>query len=376
MTYAIFQTIMVYGLLTIIMFILFKESYRQKKNSYTIYALLIYSVIFGLRYCVGVDYMSYVVMYEKVASGIDVEKEFGFVGLMKFFSALGLGIEWFFAFCAFFQLFFIFQLFKSQKDILPYLILTFMMSGEMVNYSNIIRNMFAFAIVVYSLKYIQNKSPLKHYFWLFVAFSIHKSCAIMVVLYPLYMLKSEYFKNRLMQYGLLVVSLVLMNLNYIQEFIAQTDSLMALLGYNEKYILDDRMDQKVSIGLGFIIELAIACTIVYYSPKAKEHYAKLPINIMYDLFVVGLVIKYSFIGSLFIQRMNTYFIGYTFILAAMEYACMRKTKIVKGRYILLGLYCMLAFSILYRMVENSAMFIFDFQDDLFYLKNEFRAKEL
>ena len=367
---------MVYGLLTIIMYHLSLESYRKKKNTYMVFALVVYAIIFGLRYCVGVDYMSYVVMYDKVAAGIEVDKELAFVSLIKVFSSLGLSVGFFFAFCAFFQLFFIFQLFKGFKEVYPYLVLTYMIGGEWLIYSNIIRNMFAFAIVAYSLKYVQSKSPIKHYFWLLVAFLFHKSCAIMVVVYPLYLIRPEFFRKRFIQYALIGVSIILMNINYIQEFVAQTENIIALLGYADKYGMDERMDDDVSIGLGFVIELAITCTIIYYSPKTKEYYSKLPINIMYDLFIVGQVLKYSFIGSLLIQRMNTYFIGYTFILAAIELSYMKRHKIKVGRYILIGLYCLLGFAILYRWNENSALYIFNFQEDLYYLKNPFRYEKL
>ena len=336
-----------------------------------IYALLIYAIIFGLRYCVGVDYMSYVKMFDNVQLGYEVDKEYAFIGLMKIFQIFGLGIEPFFALCAFLQLFFIFQLFKNYKELYPFLVITFMIGGEWLIYSNIIRNMLAFAIVVYSLKYVQTRSIFKHYLWLLIAFFFHKSCAIMVVVYPLYMLKPFFFQKRSIQYVLLLISLVLMNLNYIQEFVSYMDGLMEILGYAEKYGMDERMDMEVSIGMGFVIELSIACTIIFYSPKIKEYYSNLPTNIMYDLFFVGLLIKYSFIGSMLIQRMNTYFIGYTFILAAMELAYLHKHKMKMGMYAIIGLYCMLGFAILYRMNDNSAMFIFNFQKHLFDLKNEF-----
>lgn len=363
---------MVYGLLTIIMIYLSKISYRKNSYFHMILALLVYAIVFGLRYCVGVDYIGYIKLYDKVAAGVEVDKELAFVGLMKLFLALDLGVDVFFTFCAFFQLFFIFHLFKGHKEIYPYLVLTYMLGGEWLVYSNIIRNMFAFAIVAYSLKFVQRKSPLKHYFWLIVAFFFHKSSALMVVVYPLYLFRPEYFKKRFIQYGLLAGSIVLMNINYIQVFVAQMDGVMTLLGYAEKYAGDDRMDQKVSIGMGFFIELIITCIIIYYSPKVKDYYSKLPINIMYDLFIIGLVIKYSFIGSMLIQRENVYFIGYTFILSAIELSYLKKTKNRYGYFLLLGIYCLLCFAIMYRMMDNSAMFIFNFQDDMFYLKNDFR----
>jgi len=340
-----------------------------------IIALLIYAMVFGYRYCVGVDCMSYVGMYKWVASGYEIEKEYGFIGIMKVFSSLGLRVEAFMGFCAFIQLFFIFHLFRNYKEIYPYLFLVFMMSGEFLVYSNIIRSMFAFAIVAYSLKYVQNKKPIIHYLWLLAAFFIHKSSAIMVIVYPLYILSPVLFSKKYVQYGLLIGSLILMNFDYVQEFISQMDSLMALLGYDEKYRMDDRMDQEKSIGLGFFIELSIVCIIIYYSTKIKDYYSKLPVNIMYDLFIIGVILKYSFIGSMLIQRMNVYFVGYTFILAAMVFDYTKRFRIKYGWYLMLSLYCLLAFAVLYKMKDNSAMFIFDFQKDLFYLKNDFNYEK-
>ena len=375
MTYAIIQTLFVYGLLTIISCYLLQKSYRQNRYVYMILALLIYATVFGFRYSVGVDCMSYVGMYNRVASGYEIEKEQGFIGIMKVFSSLELRVEAFMGFCAFIQLFFIFHLFKSYKEVYPYLFMTFMMGGEFLVYSNVIRSMFAFAIVVYSLKYVQDKQPIKHYLLLLAAFFIHKSCALMVIVYPLYLIRPVFFDKKIVQYILLVVSLVLMGFDYVQEFISQMDSIMAILGYDEKYRLDDRMDMEKSIGLGFLIELSIVCIIIFYSSKIKEYYTKLPVNIMYDLFLIGILIKYSFIGSMLIQRMNAYFIGYTFILAAMVLRYVKRNHINKGWYLLFGLYCLLAFAVLYRMNENSGMFIFDFQKDLFYLKNDFNYEK-
>lgn len=370
MTYAVFQTLAVYGLTTIIMYALSKKSYKCDKETYMMLAILVYSIVFGMRYCVGRDYMAYVEMFEHKAFGYEVDKEAAFVEIIKLFASLGLDVSAFFTFCAFFQLFFIFQAFKQHKEVYPYLILTFMIGGEWLIYSNIIRHIFAFAIFVYSLRFVTGRNPLKHYLWLFIAFFFHKSCAVLVIIYPLYLFTSSYFDRRWIQYVIVLISIVLMNLNYIQEFVSSMDKLLMLMGYYDKYIMDDRMDREVTLGIGFVIELAIACTIIYFSPKIKEHYTRLPVNIMYDMFIVGLAIKYSFIGSMMIQRMNVYFVGFTFILAGLELAYMFKFK-RKGGIVLLGLYCFLGFATLYRMFENSALFIFNFQDNLFYLKKDF-----
>lgn len=377
MPMVVFQTIFVYTFLFVIMYMLSKQSAIHNKQSYIIIALILYSATMGLRYGVGVDYFSYVNLYNAIVAGYDHEdigKELGFTLLMKLFAFAGLDITLCFTAYAFIQIFFIFYLFKCNKEIYPFLVLTFMLGGEWLAYCNIIRHMLAFAFFVYSLKFVKDKNWVNHYLFIILSILFHKSAFILIIVYPLYYLKESYFNKRGLQFLCLVISLVLMKVNLIQEFVKRMDVLMMLLGYSDKYGMDERMDEEVSLGPGFVLELSIVCLIIYLSPKIKQYYKNIPVGIMYDLFFVGVLIKYSFIGSMLIQRMNVYFIDMTFILSAICITYLSKIRkgkstLLKRMYILL--YILLFGAILYRMEDNSAMFIFNFQNSLFNLKSGF-----
>ena len=190
---------------------------------------------------------------------------------------------------------------------------------------------------------------------------------MLVVIYPIYLFRPSFFNKRAIQFILLGGSLVMMNLNYIQEFIAYFDKLIVLLGYGDKYLMDDRMDMEVSIGLGFLVEICIALTIIFFSPKVKQYFNSPLLNISYDLFFVGLLIKYSFIGSMLIQRMNLFFLGFTFIAAAFTMAYLFKTRKFM-RYVFVGLYLLFYIGVMMSMKDNTALYVFNFQEQFYHYK--------
>ena len=329
--------------------------------------LIIYSIIMGLRYGVGTDFFSYQNMYDGTLYDFEVEKEPGFIAIIKFATTFGLGNPFCLFIYAFIQLFLIFKAFTEYKQVFPFLVITFMLSEEWLMYANVIRHMIAFAIFVYALKFIVNRSVVKYILAIAIACLFHKSAAVLIVIYPIYLIRPSFFNKRAIQFVLLGGALVMMNLNFIQEFIAYFDKLIVLLGYGDKYLMDDRMDMEVSIGLGFLVELCIALTIILFSPKVKQYYNSPLINISYDLFFIGLLIKYSFIGSMLIQRMNLFFLGYTFIVAAFTMAYLFKTKKLM-RYAFLLLYLLFFTGVMMSMKDNTALYVFNFQEQFYHYK--------
>lgn len=329
--------------------------------------LLVYSIVMGLRYGVGTDFFSYQNMYDSSLNGFEVEKEPGFVAIIKFATTLGFSNSFCLFTYAFVQLFLIFKAFSGYKQIFPFMVITFMLSEEWLMYANVIRHMIAFAIFVYALKFIINRNLIKYLLSIACACLFHKSAAVLVVIYPIYLFRPSFFNNRAIQFILLGGSLVMMNLNFIQEFIAYFDKLIALLGYGDKYLLDDRMDMEVSIGLGFLVELCIALTIIFFSPKVKQYYNSSLLNISYDLFFIGVLIKYSFIGSMLIQRMNLFFLGFTFIVAAFTMTYLFKTKKLM-KYAILCMYLLFFTGVMMSMKENTALYVFNFQEQFYHYK--------
>jgi hypothetical protein len=82
-----------------------------RANSLTYKALnitliLLYSLIFGVRYGVGTDYLNYLDIYENWGYGIDDESriELGFATILSFCSNLNLSKGWLFFILSFLQI--------------------------------------------------------------------------------------------------------------------------------------------------------------------------------------------------------------------------------------------------------------------------------
>lgn len=367
MEVAVVQSVFIYSFLTLFMIYCARKASRYNKFSYMLVGLVLYSIIMGLRYGVGTDFFSYQNMYDGTMYGLEVEKEPGFVAIIKFAVTLGLGNPFCLFTYAFIQLFLIFKTFSGYKQVFPFMVITFMLSEEWLMYANVIRHMIAFAIFVYALKFIINRNLIKYLLAIALACLFHKSAAVLIVIYPIYLIRPSFFNKRSIQFILLGGSLVMMNLNFIQEFIAYFDKLIVLLGYGDKYLMDDRMDMEVSIGLGFLVEICIALTIIFFSPKVKLYFNSPLLNISYDLFFIGLLIKYSFIGSMLIQRMNLFFLGFTFIAAAFTMAYLFKTRKLM-RYAFVCLYLLFFTGVMMSMKDNTALYVFNFQEQLYHYK--------
>ena len=62
--YIIIQTIVVYLIITVVLYISSRLTTQTRKIRYITFGLIIYSIIFGLRYGVGYDCNTYIESYE------------------------------------------------------------------------------------------------------------------------------------------------------------------------------------------------------------------------------------------------------------------------------------------------------------------------
>ena len=96
--------------------------------------ILIFSLIFGTRYEVGIDYLSYKKIYEVIQNGEipDDIIEPGFYWICKIIGALGLHYSFFFGFFCCLQVFFIILAFKNKPELLPWIFIVLLSSQFMV----------------------------------------------------------------------------------------------------------------------------------------------------------------------------------------------------------------------------------------------------
>ena len=315
------QTTLVYSILSIFFIVLFYFQSR-KKNGY-IYgyiATLIFSCVIGMRYGVGVDYLTYKEIYDIYQNYQSISYsrlEAGFILIMKLCTSMKLHYTVFFGIFAFFQVFFLFKAFKNKSYLYPYLAYTFMIGCIWYDYCNIIRQALAFCIFVFAIQYILKKDFIRYVIIILLASTVHLSSIVFLLAYPLFVKKQEWIKSLGVQYILLSIALILSQINIIDPLFNYISPYLDILNYSGYLDADqEKINDKVSIGLGFVNVLFLQLIQISYSNKIKQYFQDPWLNIVYNIFYIGVLWKYVFLNSQLFSRFNYYLLGFQFIVGA------------------------------------------------------------
>lgn len=361
--YIVLQTLIVYTFVGLILYIGSRKSSTSGNIRYVLLAIAIYAIVFGLRYGVGYDTNSYIESYDDYGKGnIDKDVEPGFLFINQFLYSLGLPSWFFLMVIAFLQLGLIYFAYRKDKNVYPFLSLTFMLGCIWLSYSNGLRQVLAFCFFVASIPFAREKKFIWHYLLIILAISMHKSAYLLLVMYPLIRIDKNWSPSKLVQFALLVGAIWLGHNSFFESLQHQFDQVALLsgydvyteVGYSEKVFSYDN-----SIGIGYIILLLVPVFLIGYSDYLKKNNRS--VLFIYNLFFIGLLVKYAFEGSMLVQRVNYYFYGFEYIIAAFLLYQFKKDGRKREFWALAFLYCLVFIATLFRMFENSSAFFFIWQ---------------
>ena len=283
---------------------------------------LFFAVVMGIRMNVGVDFP----MYYKEYQLTQIETfGFGFRRWEPAFQILYLicGSQFMhysipFGIIAFLQSFLIFYGLRNQKEVWWLIPLTLFLTGIFITYNNIMRHMVAFSIFVCAIPYLADRKYCKYLILIIVAACFHKSALVLILLPLIYMWNEQVFRRIWVQLLWVGVGLIMMNLNYVQNIFEMLSFGMTMLGYGDyMHTSFAGFDEETKIGLGFVILLFANLTLILFSPQMKAYYESRAVAIMYDMYFFGFFVKLAFLRMFLLQRLNYYFIGFEFIIAAL-----------------------------------------------------------
>lgn len=188
--------------LTIPLIILLFRKEINKKN-YTIQdyiVILLLGLICGLRYNVGTDYALYTRMYNHINWFPRVEV--AFKKIIETFNMFDFPASVFFFFFSFLTIIIIYISIKKRTKYPAETLFLFITMGFYALQFNIIRQMLAVAIVLYSIKYIQEKKIIKYILCILVAYLCHSTAIIMI---PFYFISNIKFTKMQMIFLLLIM---------------------------------------------------------------------------------------------------------------------------------------------------------------------------
>lgn len=376
------QTIIVYVGLALIMSYCFrlsleytrlgKAKFSIKSMVFFIVAILLFAVVFGMRYYVGIDYPHYKLAYELMDYHID-RYEWIVYWITTICAEMKLHYTVYFGIIAFIQAFFYFLAFKNEKGVLAFLIIFLLLSGVVQQgWMNGIRQYCAVCIFVYALSELAKKDIrgiVVFYCLVFVAYGFHRS-SIILIFVPLYLLlKDKYlFNNKNIQYALILLFFIGQTFNFKSAYLEDLDYFATLASY-EQFVDVIQSSGGVSIGIYSVLSLLMYMFLVYYSDKVKEYYAESCFfKFVYDFSIIGICLNYFFAGSMMLIRINQYFFIFTYALFAYYAVYFSRNYLggvgTRNKYVI-QLYFVLCFiRVLASMETNTIQYVFYFQDDL------------
>lgn len=367
------QSFLVYAILTVVMLIFAWQAGRSKDWSLMILALLAFAVIFGYRYGVGRDYFMYLRMFETVEKGLDRECEWGFVQLMLLIHKIGLGETFFFAVTSFIPVYLVFRAFKDEPELYVPIVAVFMLYAFWQPTANVIRQAFAFGFFAVSIKPLQQQKWLLHYLLIALAFLFHKSALFLVIVYPIFAANrfEGYFKSVGTQLIVFLVAFVLMQFGLVEWLTEAFFKLIVLLGYADSAAFKTHMYyEDFSLGLGFVIRMALNLMIICHSNEIKEHFKSTPVAIMYDIWFVGMILSIIFVESMSVTRMLLYFTQMAIFVMAFALEYFRREK-PDYFLVMLALMLLTFVATILDGESNTATYIFNWQTEHFHLKEAF-----
>ncbi len=358
------QTVLVYLSLTVIMLFLSNRRGRGQWFGVSL-AVLLYAIVFGVRYGVGTDYFGYLYYYKLAQTSLSEfdSYEAGFNFLINLFAGEGAHFSVFFGAIAFLQLFLICFSLRKHKEIISYMFFVFMMACVWLSFSNGIRQELAFCFFIVAIFCLSTKRKWLYFFFVMFAYLMHKSAIILIAFYPLFIWKKEWFVDVKKQLIALCVAIVLMNFSLVGSVVGLLDNLIISLGY-EEYMKDKYLEifeSEVTFGVGFYVILIINIILISQSKDVKRLYKETWMPYAYNLYYVGVLWRYVFISSMLLQRINYYMYGFDFIIGAFTLAYLKNRKRTLF-FVLAALYLLLFAGYMSGARENHSMFYFFWQE--------------
>lgn len=263
-------------------------------------AIFLFTVVFGLRYNVGIDFENYLYYYENPQDG--KADEFLFSGITSLFRYLHCPSWVAFSLWACLQFTFLLYAFKDERRLHPFLMLSFICGQYFLLWMNVIRQDLATCIFIFSITFIEKRKFLSYLFWVFIAFGFHKTAIALLVFYPVFQLRKDYTGHPFIQEILLfgAAFVYIRNINLFEGL----DSLLSavLMGTNfEGYAygaIGNTTTESV-VGVSFLSSFLIDVAIIAFSDKLKKYYRSDNLLIFYNLYflgaLLGLICGHSFI---------------------------------------------------------------------------------
>lgn len=305
---------------------------QMKLNKYwgvmTGIPIILFSMVIGLRYNVGMDYMTYYYSYISQSSqGMDYSFfEPGFVGLNKLLFLSGFPVYSLFICVAFLQVICFYKAFQDKAYLLPFAVYALFVLGHVFFMMNGLRQGIAQMVMFVGLRYAFDKRNIwKFLICLIIAISFHYSaliCLPMIVL--CFMQERTKLDSRWVLSGIFI-SIIVFHEFLFDKFLVVFDSFLTNFNFSELSNLglsEDSLSKfggawqlTMGTGLGQITNYIIVLLFIYSSKYLYSIYGMAFQN-YFRLFYIGELILVVAGLDMNLRRLSFYFVIFNIMLVS------------------------------------------------------------
>lgn len=319
-----------------------------------LFPCLLFAIVFGCRYNVGADYLTYLQNYLYFPR----EYESGFALISDLCTNNNMHFAIFFGIIAFLQVFFFLLAFKNRAYLYPYILLVLFLSCIELGWMNGIRQSIASCIFVYATTFIEIKQPIKYIITILFAMQFHSSAIILLPIYFITYL--PVLKNKWFPIGIYLVALFV-NILPVERFDILFTQAANLLGYGDVYNSENALVEleQSGTGIGRIILNTIFLIIILYSNKLKQFFQNDErwYAIVYNLFLIGMFGNIAFNKCVVLLRPFGYFRVFWAIMAGMLIYYFLKNRTRQNNIVYLILIGLISLTFLANMLNGKSNYM-------------------
>lgn len=281
---------------------------NEKARVLIILGLLFILVLFaGTRFETGNDWTEYTKVFKQLPEADTMlsnpalfalfRMEPGYILFNSIVKSFGGTIDIVFFISALFTVFFLFGTFKHYSFFCFLAVLLYMRYGYLQTNTMFVRQGIAISIFFYSLRYIQNRNPVRYILLILIATSFHTSAILTL---PFYFIVDRQYKTLtivlliIISVGLSFIDISKLLAVVLPNFIAQH-----ITAYSESEVWGE-MGGRFNFGLFEKMIIAGLC-IIY-----RDRLNRIPnFNLFFNLFILSIICYFSFFQMyIFQQRLS------------------------------------------------------------------------
>lgn len=339
------------NMISILIYALILRPDKAKLINKKLFAIIVtvqLTCISGLQYDVGADYISYLRIYEVVRrmSWGELTKFAYFTEPIYCIYTKIMAVIFqdnfipYFLGMAFVTSSFLMKAIYDRKENMVWSVYMYLSMGLFYISMNQMRQMMALSIILYTIKFIEEKDWKKYFFWILIAAGIHNSALIML---PCYFLRDIKLRSPKKTIGLLalVISIAYFFGPAIIENVLRNTTYGWMLNFEAGEV------DNMIINLLFRVALLVGC--IFYMRSVLRKNKKY--EVLYWISIIGILFQIISVYATSVARITTFFYAIFIFLVplAITNISNRSVRIIAKLTIIVGMLCYHIFYLVYRL---------------------------